>query len=314
MSNKAVHEAYVKCLDAGGAKETPIEKITNESISDDPPEYFSWRDYQGEDWTTPAKDQGSCGACSVFGAIGSLESVIKIREGYADFDPNLSEQYVLSCLREAADFPGIGICFGGSAANVFKYIMETTPEGNDCNGIILESCFPYQASDDVPCSDKCEDWQEYLVPIIDYGFEILDGSIDERELIKNMVMEKGPVAVSSKLPFFFYSPELAFFNPFGGFGNDVHDPNAYFPAGRSYFNIIGHYLLIVGWKDNESISNGGYWMCKNSWGTDWGYDGFVNIEYGALSFDCPCIINKVFEHHIVWVDYDPESYKWPFET
>ena len=27
MSNKAVHEAYVRCLDAGGAKETPIENL-----------------------------------------------------------------------------------------------------------------------------------------------------------------------------------------------------------------------------------------------------------------------------------------------
>ena len=61
----------------------------------DTPEYFNWMDYEGKDWTTPARQQGMCGSCWLFAAYGALESVINIREGLADLDPDLSEQYVL---------------------------------------------------------------------------------------------------------------------------------------------------------------------------------------------------------------------------
>src|SRR5512136_1164793 len=29
----------------------------------DTPAYFNWMDNEGQDWTTPARDQGQCGSC-----------------------------------------------------------------------------------------------------------------------------------------------------------------------------------------------------------------------------------------------------------
>jgi hypothetical protein len=95
------------------------------------PEEFNWKNIDGKDWTTPAKNQGHCGSCWLFSAMGALESVINIREGCAELDPDLSEQYVLSCL------PAAGSCNGGNTTKcVFYFINSTSSDGNYHYGVI----------------------------------------------------------------------------------------------------------------------------------------------------------------------------------
>lgn len=277
------------------------------------PEYFNWKDNYGEDWTTPAKNQykfGYCGSCFAFAPIATLESIIKIREGNPEFNPDLSEQYIISCL-EAGLKKGYG-CFGGNSKEVYKYIIEETPEGNNCNGVVLESYFPYNSRlfKYIPSSNIKEGWEEHLVPIKNWGMKILNITGDEKMWIKQKIMDKGPVVARVFVPLFLYSFKLPLVFPLHKWGYSTHDQDAYFPAGRP-FKGVGHVFSIVGWKDNDSIPNGGYWIIENSWGTDWGYNGFANIEYGALYIDKSSIKS---ESYIIWVDYDPESYLWPFES
>ena len=44
------------------------------------PNEFSWKNYNGKDWVTPARNQGQCGSCWAFAALAIYESMIKIRE------------------------------------------------------------------------------------------------------------------------------------------------------------------------------------------------------------------------------------------
>ncbi len=262
-------------------KEILSDEIKSILIIEDLPDYFNWMDYEGEDWTSPAKSQtypNPCGSCWDFAAIGALESVINIREGISDLDPDLSEQYVLSCLSKA------GNCNGGSDTRVFRYIIANDSFGNNCNGIIPESCFPYQGDDTIPCEAKSENWQDYLIPVLDYGATHGNTPVEE---IKSNIMQYGPISSSMMAT-----------NDFNMWGYTHHSPEDYYPYEESI--IYNHIVVVLGWKDDASIDHGGYWICKNSWGENFGYNGFFNIEY-----ECNLI---VFE--TAWVDYDPESYDW----
>jgi len=261
------------------------------------PDYFNWMDFEGQDWTTSAKDQRECGSCWDFAALGALESVINIREGRADLDVDLSEQYVLSCL------PRAGNCIGGEGYPVFYYIMSNKSSGNNCNGIIPEFCFPYRSTDPngfngldyendpVLCDEKCENWEDYLIPISDCGKWYPDGTSEGIEAIKTQIMQTGPVATSFMATWYIHEKDNLI-----DWGFKNHDPDDYFSSPLQ-FGMTNHLVVIVGWKDDPSIENGGYWICKNEWGTIWGFNGFFNIEYGSLRIDST---------DIIWVDYNPD--------
>jgi C1A family cysteine protease len=248
-------------------------------------EEYDWRSCGQHSYVTPVKNQKDCGSCWVFAAIGVLESVIKIREGCTQFSPDLSEQYVLSCL------PVAGSCSGGYAYNALRYMMEETPEGNYHNGALPESCFPYRADDDISCDEKCSTWEEKLIPLLDCGYWIPDGSIEDRDKIKTQIIQSGPIACS-----IYASDE------FIRWGCINHDSKDFYQNNSS---VIGtnHVVMMIGWKDDKNLTRGGYWISKNSWGTEWGYEGYFNIEYGTLNIDSQ---NSM----ITWVDYDPLSFDW----
>ena len=253
-----------------------ISSNENSAISNnyhDLPEYFSWKDNSGYDWTTPAKNQlypKSCGSCWAFAPIGAMESCIKIARNTPDVDIDLSEQYLLSCIPILAFNYGNGCNGGGNMWRVFHYIQDNSSDGNYCNGIIPEECFPYQADDDIPCEEKCLDWESHLIQI--YGYDTINELGENyRDDLKTAIMEFGPIAVGMENSFDYI--EWIWSN---------HDQNDYYPYDEDEKLYGGHGVSIVGWKDDQSIGNGGYWIIKNSVGPLAGYDGFMNIEYDAL--------------------------------
>ena len=251
------------------------------------PSSFSWLDYMNKDWSTPAKDQGNCGSCWDYAAIGALECIVSIREGCAELDPDLSEQYVLSCL------PRAGSCGGGNARLAYKYINLTDERGNNCNGVVIESCMPYQADDEIECSDKCNNWEEKLIPIYDYDNWRPDGSSEDIAAIKSQIMEHGPVVTTMMFTYYKHGE-----NNLEEWGWTHNSPEDYYPYPGPN-NKANHQVVLVGWKDDPSIGNGGYWIVKNSCSSEWGYNGFFNIEYGSLNID---------SIEIVWVEYEADSY------
>jgi len=83
----------------------------------------------GETGDSPIKDQGGCGSCWSFAAIGAIENI------YHKLTGNLtvfSEQYLVDCDNQD------GGCGGGWPSNTFNWISQ--------NGIIKQDLLKYKGS------------------------------------------------------------------------------------------------------------------------------------------------------------------------
>ena len=190
------------------SKYTPIE------TRHDLPARFDWRHHQGGNWITPVKDQGMCGSCWDFAAIGQIEAWWRIHNSRLDSVIDLSEQFVLSC--------SPGSCDGYTVEGAFEFIKEV--------GVPLETCMYYNGIDAYPCSRACADWEEQALKIQGWGYITLD--FDDIDNIKTAILRQ-PVAGS-----------FLVYEDFMYYGNGVYE--------HVWGGIeAGHAVLIVGWDDKD---------------------------------------------------------------
>jgi hypothetical protein len=170
---KPNHENYLKAI---ASKGIPVSKVPL-------PSKFDWRDQDG---LTPVRDQGNCGSCWAFAAIGPLEANIKIKD-HQSLD--LSEQYIVSC--NSNDWG----CNGGF-----------WPHDMFLKGAALEKDFPYRAAD-VPCRSVTTAY-----PIEKWGYVGTETSVPSTEAIKTAIYQYGPITVAVCADAYFDAYQSGVFN------------------------------------------------------------------------------------------------------
>jgi C1A family cysteine protease len=233
------------------------------------PLQIDWRNKNNRNYLTSVKDQGDCGSCWAFAACGAVEARYNTEnELYfpAAFLSNnlmkLSELTVeieifnnIDCAA-ALDYPDLseqdliscssaGDCDGGYACDSFDY-MES-------NGVVSEDCFPYQASN-IPCH-LCSDWNKKLFKIENWGW--VTTYYADKYAVKNS-LQSGPVV-------FF----MEVYDDFYYYTSGIYEKT----TGAAYEG--GHLVVLVGYNETQN-----FWICKNSWGKNWGENGYFKIRMG----------------------------------
>lgn len=142
---------------------------------------------------------------------------------------------------------GAGSCSGGTPATALAYANST--------GIAKESCFPYSNANNV-CSNACVGWQNHTLKASYIKIE------SNAQAIKEAIAQYGPVQIT-----YFVDTDFSYYT------SGVYSHTILTWDGEN------HAVSIVGYNDT-----GEYWIVKNSWGNEWGEEGFFNIAYSENTF------------------------------
>jgi C1A family cysteine protease len=232
-----------------------INKMKNKIEENKYPENFDWKHL-----LKPTGSQGSCGSCYAWSTMKMLDARIQLL--FKD-NVTISVQHTLDC-----SFYNQG-CKGGFSYLVSKFSQEFE--------LVHESCHPYQMEtgkcSDMVCSK--EEAAKFKYTIGHFGY--IGGSYAKgcnEEMMMEELHKNGPFVISIEpdYDFMFYKE--------GIFTSTESESWKVKGEAKPEWSKVDHSVLLVGWGVDEKTKVK-YWLAQNSWGDNWGDEGFFKIKRGS---------------------------------
>lgn len=196
---------------------------------------------------TPVKNQEQCGSCWAFSATENIESVWMIAKGLTPSTfQPLAPQQIVDC--DTND----GGCNGGDTPTAYEYVIKA-------GGQDTEASYPYKAVNQ-PCKFKPADVE---AKISSYKYATRTQNEDD---MKTATATVAPLSICvDAQPWQFYTSGIMTRSQCG--------------------TSLDHCVQITGY-DTAATTPTKFWTVRNSWGTDWGEQGFIRLEYGTNTCGC----------------------------
>ena len=284
------------------------------------PSKFDLRNVDGKNYMTSAKDQLQTGTCWSHATMSSIESNM-IMKGLGDNSTDLSEAHLVWFSQGAVTSHDINdpLYNDGNSRTDYNLKLDAFYKGGtpfdammslaSWKGAVLESS-TYTISDAETFKKNnkttfIDDSQRYNSVVHLTNANVFDGT--DSTNIKQQLMKTGAMYFSYHAPTESYEQDL------------YYNENNY-SYYQTKFVKSNHAVALVGWDDSYPKENfniqpdtDGAWICKNSWGTDFGDNGYFYISYCDKSITQACSFEATsldFYNSIYQYDGFGDAYYW----
>jgi len=251
VPKKEFEAAYLNYIPVRGNTDVSHIDVT-QPTSDSTPASKDWRDAGA---VTAVKDQGYCGSCWAFSATEQIESQYFLAGNtLTEFSP----QQIVSC-----DTTDAG-CNGGDSITAFDYVKSA-------GGLATEADYPY-TSGARGVTGSCQSFTVAGGDVSGYTYATPActsrkcDSQDEDTLIAN-IGSTAPASICVDA------------SEWSAYSGGVFDGSC-----NSGYYQLDHCVQLIGYSGysgSADSSSDGYYIVRNSWGSDWGEDGMIWLSMGS---------------------------------